>query len=130
MFTKRLFHTPTICFSHCPCLVSVRDGELDSRSKDLWCDFQCWSCVEVLGKLLISCCLSPPVTLTWALGGTKMLNCNDCPYIYVVAENELLRGDAIIKSVADDRVVTVHAVQRGYLDYKHGDVHVSINYLT
>ena len=33
---------------------------LDSKSKGLGFDFYCWSYVEVLGKLIIPCCICPP----------------------------------------------------------------------
>ena len=36
------------------------DRALDSRSEGLGFDFQCWPCVEVLGKLRIPHCLGPP----------------------------------------------------------------------
>ena len=36
------------------------DRALDSRSEGLGFDSQCWSCVEVLGKLCIPHCLGPP----------------------------------------------------------------------
>ena len=36
------------------------DRVLDPRSEGLGFDSQCWACVEVLGKLRIPHCLSPP----------------------------------------------------------------------
>ena len=36
------------------------DRALDSRSKGLRFDSQCWPCVEVSGKLRIPHCLGPP----------------------------------------------------------------------
>ena len=40
--------------------VAQVDRTLDSRSEGLGFDSQCWSCVEVVGKLRISCCLGSP----------------------------------------------------------------------
>ena len=54
----------------------LADRALDSRSKGLGFAFHCWSCVEVLGKLVIpySLCLTSSDEY---LDGQQKLNCNE-----------------------------------------------------
>ena len=53
------------------------DRVLDSRSKGLGFDSQCWPCVEVLGKLRIPHCLGPPSRNGYLVHRSKARWC--CP---------------------------------------------------
>ena len=96
------------------------DRALGSRSEDLGFDSHCWSCVEVTGKLLISCCLCPPNSDGYLVEQIKLI-CN-------VGRNALnfpQKSWTCNKGVFQYQRCTVHSIgfTFRYLDYKHIHLH-------